>query len=165
MQHPDCWLFGGVDRTTKKWFGVLTYDDRTKSKLLPLIKKHVAVGSIIYSDMWSAYMKEVTTKKGEKRTYSLETDALLREMRYTHQWVCHDKHFVDPDTGVHINEIEGVWEIRVKRFAKVMRGVHRAHLPAYLDEFLWKSWFFGPGAKGASYFEGLVFGIRKMYNV
>jgi hypothetical protein len=43
-QHPDCWLFGGGDRTTKKWFGVLVYNDRTKPTLSAVIKKHIKPG-------------------------------------------------------------------------------------------------------------------------
>jgi transposase-like protein len=164
-QHPDCWLFGGVDRTTKKWFGILTYESRTKSVLLPIIKEHVLPGTIIYSDMWSAYIKESKTKSGQTRTHSLENNALLGEMKYTHQWVCHDDNFVDPVTGVHTNEIEGVWEIRVKRFAKQMRGVKKELLPSYLDEFLWRSWFFNAGASKADSFEGLIIGIRRHYPV
>ncbi|ETV81269.1 hypothetical protein H257_05833 [Aphanomyces astaci] len=39
--HPDRWLFGSVDRATKRWFGILVGEDRTKPTLLALIKKHV----------------------------------------------------------------------------------------------------------------------------
>jgi hypothetical protein len=39
--HEDCWLFGGVDRTTKKWFGVLVYNNRTKACLSVYIARYV----------------------------------------------------------------------------------------------------------------------------
>ncbi|ETV77443.1 hypothetical protein H257_08860 [Aphanomyces astaci] len=38
-RHDEYWLFGGVDRTTKQWFGVVTFGDLTKPTLLALIKK------------------------------------------------------------------------------------------------------------------------------
>ena len=103
----------------------MAFEKRTKAVLLPLIKKHVHAGSVVYSDVWRAYVSEVTTSTGEKRTHSLETVELLKDMSLTHCWVCHDKHFVDPVTGVHTNEIEGVWGIRIKRFCKAMRGVKK----------------------------------------
>ncbi|KAG9402949.1 hypothetical protein AC1031_006487 [Aphanomyces cochlioides] len=52
--HSECWLFGGVDRTTKQWFGVLVDADITKKTLLKFIKKHVRPGTLIMSDkFWS----------------------------------------------------------------------------------------------------------------
>lgn len=39
--YPDRWLFAGVDRTTKKWFGIRVYDDRAKATLSTIIKKHI----------------------------------------------------------------------------------------------------------------------------
>lgn len=43
-RYPDVWLFGGVDRTTGKWFGVITHEDRTKITLSHLIRKHIKPG-------------------------------------------------------------------------------------------------------------------------
>ena len=43
-RHEDLWLFGGVDRSTGKWFGVITGKDRTKQTLQHLIKKHIRPG-------------------------------------------------------------------------------------------------------------------------
>ncbi|KAF4149088.1 putative ISXO2-like transposase domain-containing protein [Phytophthora infestans] len=40
-RYPDFWLFGGVERTTNRWFGILTYEDRTKPTLSAVIKKHI----------------------------------------------------------------------------------------------------------------------------
>ncbi|ETV94744.1 hypothetical protein H310_11706 [Aphanomyces invadans] len=49
-RHPGCLLFGGVDRTTKKRFGVLTFEDRIKRTLSALIRKRVRPGTLIMSD-------------------------------------------------------------------------------------------------------------------
>lgn len=48
-RHPDLWLFGGCDRTTGRWFGVLLYADRTKPTLVRLIKKHIRHGYVVLS--------------------------------------------------------------------------------------------------------------------
>lgn len=63
--------------------------------MLPLIKKHVLPGSLVYSDMWRAYSQ-------------INVD-------FEHHMVNHSLHFVDPSTGIKdiyllINEQEnGKW--------------------------------------------------------
>ncbi|OWZ00959.1 hypothetical protein PHMEG_00027745 [Phytophthora megakarya] len=107
-QHEDHWLFGGVDRNTGRWFGILTYSDRKKKTLSPLIGKHIKAGTTIISDQFASY---------------------------THKWVNHDKYFVDPVSGAHTNRIECCWEIRIKHYIKAMRGIPKDWLPPYLDVF------------------------------
>jgi transposase len=48
------WIFGLVERDTNR---IILYpvQDRKATTLLPLIKKHVAPGSRIFSDGWQAY--------------------------------------------------------------------------------------------------------------
>lgn len=36
-KYHEFWLFGGWDRTTKKWFATVTFDDRTKPTLTSII--------------------------------------------------------------------------------------------------------------------------------
>ncbi|KAE8979871.1 hypothetical protein PF005_g24046 [Phytophthora fragariae] len=123
-KHPDYWVFGGVGRTTNKWFAKVVYDDRTKPNLSRSIKVHIKPG--------------VVARKGTLHT--LENYRALAGMRYSHQWVNHSKNFVDPTTGVHINKIEGVWEVKIKVRMKSERGVRKNFVPGYLDECLWRSW-------------------------
>jgi transposase-like protein len=82
------WLFGGIERHSKKMF-VVPVVSRQAEILLPLIKKYIAPGSIIYSDCWKAYSEINTT--------------------YQHKTVNHSQNFVDPITGVHTQNIERVW--------------------------------------------------------
>ena len=53
------WLFGGIERVSKQRFVVALTGDvgkkRDKATLVPLIKKYIKFGSIIYSDCWGAY--------------------------------------------------------------------------------------------------------------
>jgi ISXO2-like transposase domain len=55
-RHPDFWLFGGVDRTTKQWFGRIVYDKRTKETLLPIIRAFIRPGTKIISDHFTTYV-------------------------------------------------------------------------------------------------------------
>ncbi|KAF0775071.1 hypothetical protein AaE_001229, partial [Aphanomyces astaci] len=66
--------------------------------------------------------------------HTLANNPLLADQGYTHEWVNHTENFVNPINGAHTQSIEGAWEIRIKRFSKAMRGMHRPHLPSYLDE-------------------------------
>ncbi len=130
-RHEDCWLFGGVDRTTNRWFGMIVFDDRTKPTLSDVIKRYIKPKTLIMSDMWRAYVSVNGTK-----TFTLENNRHLRHMQYSHKWVNHSKNFVDPKTGAHTQRIEGVWEVLVKQYLKAMRGWKRTLIASYLDWFL-----------------------------
>ncbi|CAK4197162.1 unnamed protein product, partial [Aphanomyces euteiches] len=41
-QHEDRCLFGGVETSTNKWFGVLTSNDRAKETLSRIIANHLS---------------------------------------------------------------------------------------------------------------------------
>ncbi|ETV88692.1 hypothetical protein H257_00214 [Aphanomyces astaci] len=132
-----------------KWFGVVTGADRTKPTLSHLIKKHIAPGTHIISDKFGSYISS-------NERHTLVNNTLLANQDYYHDWVNHSENFVNPQNGAHTQSIEGVWEIRIERFAKAMRGMHRPHLPLYLDEYLWRSWYFPLGSDGKMYFKGLL---------
>ncbi|ETV73530.1 hypothetical protein H257_11655 [Aphanomyces astaci] len=82
--HPECWLFGGVDQATKKWFGVLTYEDRTKP-----------FGSYVSTN----------------ESHTLVSNPALTGMDYSHQLVNDSEDFVNPANGAHTQGIESVWEM------------------------------------------------------
>lgn len=94
--------------------------DSTAATLLPIIQAHMAPGTTIYSDEWSAY----------RRVSSLPSVS-------SHSTVNHSVHFVDPGTGVHTQHIESYWE-RAKHKLKHMKGCHLHEVPSYLDEFMWR---------------------------
>ena len=62
---------------------------------------------------------------------------LLRRMGYI---VNHSLHFIEPNTGVHTQNIESYWS-RVKTKRKRMRGCHEHQLPSYMDEYMWQERF------------------------
>ncbi|ETV64954.1 hypothetical protein H257_18250 [Aphanomyces astaci] len=92
--YPEHWVFGGVDRTTKKWFGVITGADRTKPTLSRLIKKHIAPGTNIILDKFGSYVSA-------NERHNLTNNPLLVDQSYGHQWVNHSANFVNPANGAH----------------------------------------------------------------
>lgn len=113
------WLFGGIERGTKKIF-ILPVVSRKAEVLIPIIKKHIAPGSIIYSDCWKAY------EQIDKSTYQ-------------HQTVNHSENFVDPHTGVHTQNVERLW--RDVRGVVPKYGRREYHFDHYLAEFVFKKMF------------------------
>lgn len=111
------WVFGGIERSSKKFFIVPVADRRSETLILN-IKKHIAPGSIIHSDMWRGY------------------DALRSCENYEHKTVNHSKNFVDPESGVHTQNIERLWRdmrAKIPRF-----GTRDYHFTHYLAEFCFK---------------------------
>lgn len=114
------WVFGGIDRSSKKFF-VVAVPDRTTDTLLNIIQANVRPGTTIHSDCWRAYRS-------------------LPEHGYIHRTVNHSLNFVDPETGTHTNTIERLWrELRagIPRFG----GTTKEHFDNYLKEFTFKKRF------------------------
>ena len=116
------WLFGGIERVSKKRFVVALTGDigerRDKATLVPLILKFIKKNSIIYSDSWGAY-------RG--------LDDL--DSNYTHRMVNHSEHFVHPeDRAVHTQNIERLW-LDIKKWCK-RPGIRANFLHQYLARYL-----------------------------
>lgn len=121
------WVFGGWDRDAK--VGFLVYvQNRSANTLIPIIQQYILPGTTIYSDCWPAYNQ-------------------LNELGYDHRVVNHSRNFVDPQTGVCTNGIEGMWS-RAKSKFKAMNGTSRVLIAEYLSEFMWTQRF--PGNKFAN---------------
>ena len=80
-------------------------------------------------------------------------------MGYRHLTVNHSENFVDPNTGAHINSIEGYWG-NVKAKLKVMRGTRKDMLSWYLKEFMWRQEFADCG-----HFDGMLQCIANQHRV
>jgi len=83
------WVFGGVERGSRKSFYVLV-PTRNAETLTEVILKYIRPGTTIMSDCWKAYNK-------------------LDELSFKHVTVNHSVNFVDPDTGAHTQNIERSW--------------------------------------------------------
>ena len=86
------WVVGGIERTGEKRCFVKVVQDRTAGTLHDIISRHVEPGSIVHTDLWRGYI-------------GIEE----LNMNIIHRTVNHSEHFVDPNTGVHTNTIEGLW--------------------------------------------------------
>ncbi|ETV66063.1 hypothetical protein H257_17392 [Aphanomyces astaci] len=93
--------------------------------------------------------------------HTLANNRDLQDMRYGHQWVNYTDNFVDPTIGATPNASKVYGKNQVKRHIKTMRGMVSDLLPPFMDECLWRSWYFPPGASGTTYFKGLVVGVKK----
>ena len=79
--------------------------ERKVETLLPLIRKVIQTGTISYSDECRAY-----------RTIS--------SLGFSHKTVNHSLHFIEPDTGVHMQNIVLYWS-KVKLILKQLKRIRR----------------------------------------
>ena len=117
----DIWLFGGVERISKKRFVVALTGEvgerRERATLIPLIFKFSKPKTIIYSDTWAAYR------------------GLEEHNNYVHKVINHSEHFVDPeDPTVHTQNIERLWRDIKERSKRP--GVRSKFLHQYLARYL-----------------------------
>ena len=85
------WVFGGIKRVTGESF-LVEVEKRDAATLIPIIEEYIQPGSIIYSDQWKAYSSLGSASSS-----------------YSHGVVNHSRHFVDPSTGVHTQQVESMW--------------------------------------------------------
>ena len=134
-----------VDTSTIPWLGYKKIvPDRRAATLLPIINTHVAAGTTIYSDQWSAY----------SQVGSLSNVG-------SHSRVNHSLHFVDPATGVHTQNIKSYWSSAKKKL-KDMKGCHAHQLPSYLDEHMWRERY---GSDGSTAYSSITQYMRQQYPV
>ena len=84
------WVLAGVERSDKKRCFAVEIPNRTEETIRDLIAKFVLPGSIIYTDCFRSY-------KGA-----------CANLNFLHYTVNHSKFFVDPETSVHTNTVEGL---------------------------------------------------------
>ena len=121
-QVPQLWLFGGIERVSKKRFIVPLVDDknqpeaRNKENLIGYIIKYILPGSVIYSDQWRAYSS-------------------VAEEGFRHRTINHSLNFVDPqDKEVHTQNIERLW-LDIKQYIK-RQGMSPRFIRQYIGRYL-----------------------------
>ena len=117
------WLFGGIERLSKRRFVVAlnspTGDKRNSTTLLPLIEKYIKPGSIIYSDAWPAY----------KNISSLG-------LHYKHFVINQSENFASSEE-IHTQTIERFWR-DLKEWIK-RPGMKSNYMHQYLARYLFIS--------------------------
>ena len=91
------WVFGMYCRQTGI---VVVYQIKTRESqhILPFIKKHIAPGTVVYSDELSTY---VCLQSAKSR---------LAYYGYYHYWICHSMRYTHEKLPfVHTMQIEGTW--------------------------------------------------------
>ncbi|XP_068205419.1 male abnormal protein mab-31-like [Palaemon carinicauda] len=118
-QLSQVWLFGGIERLSKKKFIIPLHkegQDRSAETLIPLIRQYIKAGSVIMSDGWAAY--KTLSNKG-----------------YIHKVINHSENFVDPnDPSIHTQTIERQWR-NVKEWSK-RPGMKADYFDQYFSRYL-----------------------------
>jgi transposase len=109
-------IFGMVQRGgIAKYFHV---DGANATTILPLIDKHIAYGTVIHTDGWTAYK-------------------LLPKRGYEHRSTDHSKmEFYTPDSST--QNIENSWSHLKRGIKGIYRHVSKKHLQKYADEYAWR---------------------------
>lgn len=113
------WVIGGIERTAKRRFFVRVVENRNAETIADVLLDHVLPGSIVHTDCWRGYLN------------------ISEDVGVVHRTVNHSMHFVDPETGVHTNSIEGKWAGLKRRIT--LRGRVKDSLPDYLFEQIWRT--------------------------
>lgn len=143
-QRKKGWVFGMMEVKGVRRLPVLKMvKDRSRTTLMPIIKRHIRRGSAVYSDNWRAYLNA------------------LQPQGYKHLTVNHSKNFVDPQTGCHTQHIERAW-LAIKAQVSRFRGNKtKKLLKEHLKFIQWHYWLARRNRKGA--LGQLIHDIRKAY--
>jgi ISXO2-like transposase domain len=112
------WVIGGVERAVERRVFAEIVEKRDAATLVDVVRRRVAPGSIVHSDLWKAYK------------------AIPSAAHLEHRTVNHSRHFVDPDTGVHTNTIEGTWHGMKVGIPERVR--HSGKVENHISEFIWR---------------------------
>jgi transposase-like protein len=112
------WVLVGVEITADRKVFAEVVENRTESTIVEVLQRHVARGSTIWTDCFSSYKN------------------LSRIFNIVHQTVNHSVEFVDRESGVNTNTVEGT-NYALKNFVPP-RNRTITHLENHLNEFVWR---------------------------
>ena len=87
------WVVVGIERGEKTHYFVEYVPHRDRASLLPVITRCILPGTTIITDDWGAYRRLCR---------------YTSNMEYNHFVVVHARNFVDPTTGAHTQNVEGI---------------------------------------------------------
>lgn len=112
------WVIVGVERTADRRVFMVPVEDRSAETIRVIIREHVAPGSIVHTDCWRGYI-------------GIDTACSV-----THRTVNHQEGFIDSETGVHTNVVEGT-NFALKRRVPIRSRVKEG-IVDHLSEFVWR---------------------------
>ena len=112
------WIFGICDAHPGGKVFMYCVQRRDAKNLLPKIKKHTHIDSIVTSDEWKVYYK-------------------IEEMDRQHMVVIHTEHYTDPITFATTNRIEGLWGT-CKEWLKKMNYNKAKNTADYIIEYCYR---------------------------
>ena len=130
------WVFGMFERGSKR-VKMIAVENRDKTTLVGIIKEHIKLGTTIHSDCWAAYQT-------------------LNEEGFVHKTVNHSEIFVNPDDGVHTQNVERLWK-DVKRWI-LKSGIRKIRFEKYIARYV-----FCRAYKADERFHHLLKHIARMY--
>lgn len=119
-------------------------ENRSRRRLLPIIRKYVRPGSEIISDCWRSYNQ-------------------LSHDGYIHYQVTHERYFVHPGTGAHTQHVERAWRTYKEDIYRYRGNLTEKALKMNLRFIEWNHWLAKDHSKGIL---GRLFkDIRAFYKV
>jgi transposase-like protein len=112
------WVVVGVEMTADRRVFAEVVPDRSEGTIAIVLSRHIAQGSILQTDCWRSYNLSA-------RIFALE-----------HRTVNHSEGFVNRETGVNTNMVEGT-NYAIKR-AIPNRNRNNAFIEPFLQEFVWR---------------------------
>ncbi|KCZ80642.1 hypothetical protein H312_01969, partial [Anncaliia algerae PRA339] len=112
------WVVGGIERTEEKKSFYIEVENRSSESLQNVIETFVLPGSIIYTDCFRAY------------------GPACLNLQLEHFTVNHKENFVDPQTNVHTNCIEGL-NNGLKHLIRP-RNRNKKNINGWLFYFIWR---------------------------
>jgi transposase len=104
--------------------------DVTKRSIYPLIRKHVAPESVIYTDEYKTYHGIPQIKLRGRKGGTIAG--------YKHFTIKHSAGSYVKDGHIHTNSVEGLWSLIKRGIGGVYHNVSPAYLQTYLNEYCFR---------------------------
>ncbi len=119
------WVVGGVEiNTVERRAFFVPVENRSAATLKNIMIDNLLPGTAVHTDLWKGYR-----------------DVDLREIDASHATVNHSLHFVDPETGIHTQNIEGTWS-SLKRKTPIRKRT-AGLIEGCLAVFIWRRKYTG----------------------
>ena len=122
--RDDVWVFGvtSLEYSPRRGYFCVV-ERRDRATLTQILQRVLLPGSEVHSDDWAAH----------RNLHIHVPNVTLRRT------VIHQYNFVDPVTGIHMQETESAWA-HLKYHIKKEKGIRHGEIQDFLDEQMWRDW-------------------------